>query len=683
MKVYKEDFAIKSADIFQESPYPFFRSKDPNLHYDCDKLNVPQNERETFGYGAGWRVLPYRMQNSYNTANKIKTYNSVVLENNILKVRILPDFGGMVYSIYHKKLEKELIYSNSVIQPRNLALCDAWLSGGIEFNTAQLGHHYLTCRPIHTALVKDGNEEFVRMFAWERVKEFPYQIDLHLPDNSEFLFLHVKLINPHNKTMPMYWWTNIGMEEYEGGRVIAPCDTMYQTVGNELEFVHCPINNNIDKSYVTNCKSAYDLFFHIEPERRKWEVLVDKEGNGLLHVATDLLKSTKVFAWGTNPGSRHWSEYLSEDGAKPFQEIQFGLAPTQMHSEKMPPNTTWEWTEAISAFSGDKNILHGDWKKAYEYGTEYVDKILPKDELDKINEKYTLSSKIKCHSVLHIGLGWGQLENILCEKLNKKSPIPNSMAFSCEDLNEDQKPWIELLNNDIFPEIDITDDPGQFMLGKDWEKLLKESIESGKSNHWFVWLNLGIMARERLDFETFEKCIRKSLQLKPSSYGYFALSYVYDNDEDKKFECYLKAYECVKHLINNENNLVVPIVGFILSYYIDKKEFQKAKKFHDSLSNIIKENERVRLKYGYIAFELGNMEEVEKVLNSHFDNIAEGEISVTGLWYKYYAKKVANRENKEYTEELLNEIKNSIDPPHDVDFRMFIGDGVYVPPTER
>ena len=84
-----------------------------------------------------------------------------------------------------------------------------------------------------------------------------------------------------------------------------------------------------------------------------------------------------------------------------------------------------------------------------------------------------------------------------------------------------------------------------------------------------------------------------------------------------------------------------------------------------------------------LSFELGKQREVKKVLETPFDNIAEGEVSVTGLWYKYYSKKVAKRRGIEWTEEFLEEIKNTVAPPHDLDFRMYVGDGVYVPPTER
>ena len=47
-------------------------------------------------------------------------------------------------------------FTNSVIQPGNLALRNAWLSGGIEWNFGALGHHYFTCDNIFAAILKDS-----------------------------------------------------------------------------------------------------------------------------------------------------------------------------------------------------------------------------------------------------------------------------------------------------------------------------------------------------------------------------------------------------------------------------------------------------------------------------------------------------------------------------------------------
>jgi hypothetical protein len=188
-----------------------------------------------------------------------------------------------------------------VFQPGNLALRNAWTSGGIEWNTAQLGHHVLACSPVHAARVEgpDGSP-FLRLYAWERIKRFPYHIDLHLPPGSPFLFARVRLINPHDTELPMYWWSNTGMVEQDGGRVIAPADTTY----HGMTVCDCPVINGLDYSVPTRVRRAYDLFFRIPPDRRPWEAYVDREGRGYVHTSTARLRGRKLFAWGMAQGGR-------------------------------------------------------------------------------------------------------------------------------------------------------------------------------------------------------------------------------------------------------------------------------------------------------------------------------------------------------------------------------------------
>ena len=338
-----EPYVIPGADIGPENPLPVFRAAQMDSTMDFEANEVPEEDRPGLGWQTGFRVLPYRMQDDYKRDRKPKEFFSVVLENEHLRVMVLPQIGGLVTEIIHRASGKQLIAKNNVFQPGNIALRNAWVYGGIEWNTAQLGHHYLTMEPLHTARIKGINgEPALRMYAWDRVKCFPYQIDLHLPEDSEFLFARIRIINPHDYTLPMYWWTNMGVDQREGRRVVAPAETAYKFA--RLEEV--PIIEGIDHSYPLNIDHAYDLFFRIPQQRRKWLAVVDADGTGLLHTSTSRLVGRKMFAWGTGPGGRRWQEYLCGPGQE-FSEVQAGLARTQTHSVPMPAGQQWAWTEAF------------------------------------------------------------------------------------------------------------------------------------------------------------------------------------------------------------------------------------------------------------------------------------------------------------------------------------------------
>lgn len=70
---------------------------------------------------------------------KEQSYHAVYLENEYIKVMILPELGGRVQMAYDKIKQRHFIYYNQVVKPALVGLTGPWISGGIEFNWPQ--HH--------------------------------------------------------------------------------------------------------------------------------------------------------------------------------------------------------------------------------------------------------------------------------------------------------------------------------------------------------------------------------------------------------------------------------------------------------------------------------------------------------------------------------------------------------------
>ena len=68
-----------------------------------------------------------------------KEYTAVFIENEYLKIKVLPELGGRVQRAYDKVRQRDFIYYNQVIKPALVGLTGPWISGGIEFNWPQ--HH--------------------------------------------------------------------------------------------------------------------------------------------------------------------------------------------------------------------------------------------------------------------------------------------------------------------------------------------------------------------------------------------------------------------------------------------------------------------------------------------------------------------------------------------------------------
>ena len=149
MKIRNEIFHIKGAPLEGLSPLPKFRARKPSVAKTAE--DFPSEYKESLGYQP--KVLPYLMQDRYTRRRDDLKLKSFVLENEYLIARFLPEYGGRLHSLYDKKSGRDLLFTNPVIQPCNIATRNAWLSGGIEWNIGNHGHTYTTCDNVFAAVL--------------------------------------------------------------------------------------------------------------------------------------------------------------------------------------------------------------------------------------------------------------------------------------------------------------------------------------------------------------------------------------------------------------------------------------------------------------------------------------------------------------------------------------------------
>lgn len=78
---------------------------------------------------------PNKVVLAVNRREKVdKEYDVVVLENEYLKIEILPEIGGRIYSALDKTTGYDFFYKQHVIKPALIGALGSWISGGVEFN---------------------------------------------------------------------------------------------------------------------------------------------------------------------------------------------------------------------------------------------------------------------------------------------------------------------------------------------------------------------------------------------------------------------------------------------------------------------------------------------------------------------------------------------------------------------
>lgn len=479
--------ALEVAELGPESSLPSVRPLLESPYTVGD--DIPEEISAGVQWGKVNNIYPYPLQENYSRATHLTELTAVVLENDHVRATFLPQLGGRLWELRDKASGKELLHTQEKIQFANLALRNAWFAGGIEYNTGTRGHSPTTSAPLHTAIVRTPEgQDVLRMWEFDRLREVVFQIDAWLPDDSRVVFTAVRVRNPNDKTVPMYWWTNAAIPQSPSTRVIAPATQAYVTdYDGSMTRVNPTNFHGADASWPIRNHQAADFFFDIAPDERRWEVAADADGDGLAIVSSAQLRGRKLFVWGEGKGGHRWQEWLSpSDSGEPrrYAEIQAGLAQTQFEHVPMPAGASWQWVEAYGNAALEPALAAGEWDAAVAHGAQRVEALVSEQLIASAMSDAGRWADLPPSEMVVVGNGWGALERIRRQHSTTDWIDEEGTPFGIETLTADQTPWLELLNaNEGIVEKPFEASSGEapsqpfggaasFVRGVDWEDLL-------------------------------------------------------------------------------------------------------------------------------------------------------------------------------------------------------------------
>ncbi|MFJ6690398.1 DUF5107 domain-containing protein [Streptomyces sp. NPDC091294] len=463
--IRREVLTLPAAPLGPDNPLPPLRPLDEAHRIDeRDRAGLPRDMARQVGYEPLRSLLPVQVRDGYDRERAPRGLDALVIENDRLRATVLPALGGRIASLHHKPTDRELLYVNPVLQPANFALNGAWFSGGIEWNIGATGHTTLSCSPVHAARVPapDGGE-MLRLWEWERLRDLPFQVDLWLPEGSDFLYVGARIRNPHERPVPTYWWSNIAVPEDR--RVLAPADEAWH-FGYErrLRLVPVPEYDGVDRTYPLNSTYAADYFYEVPEDRRRWIAALDADGHGLVQTSTDTLRGRKLFVWGTGPGGRRWQEWLTEPGTGGYCEIQAGLVRTQLEHVRLEAESEVSWLEAYGPLDTPPE---GDWHTALRRAEDRLAAALPRADVDAAYDAWLPYADTEPGERLATGSGWGALE-----VLRTGWKLPGT-PFDEDTLGAPQRPWLHLLRAGSLPGPEHHEPPGGTLVARPWRDMLE------------------------------------------------------------------------------------------------------------------------------------------------------------------------------------------------------------------
>lgn len=312
----EETLQLKTYVLGPEDPYPPFQRR---------------------GY---WSIYPYSLMDDLGEEARVLPYRAFVLENEYLRVTVLPELGGHLYSAVDKATGEELFYCNHVVKPGLIALRGAWVSGGIEFNFPR-GHSVTSLSPVDGRPTReDDGSAVIWVGDVEQVHRMAWAVGIRLRPGSSLIETEVRLANRTSLPHPYYFWANAAVPARDDMQFIYPATKARTWQG----LVSWPIHEGRDLSRYGAFRFSSDSFM-LDSLEDFFGVYYQRRDFGLVHVANvHECFGKKYFTWGTAEGGRIWASALSdEDG--PYCEIQSGRFVDQGTWRLMPPHHTEQWTE--------------------------------------------------------------------------------------------------------------------------------------------------------------------------------------------------------------------------------------------------------------------------------------------------------------------------------------------------
>lgn len=288
-----------------------------------------------------------------------RTFNLVILENDYLKVSLLPELGGRIYQAIFKPTGNNIFYQNPVLKPSPWGPPEMgwWMAvGGLEWCLPVEEHGYEWGIPWAYQITDLADGAMVEVWDTTASNRLRAKITITLPDDAAFFQVVPTLENPTDQPIDYKFWLNAMLAPGSANsvsprlRIVMPTDevTVHSSGDHRLPGAWAaagwPSHNGVDWSLLGNWREWYG-FFQRPRAAGDFQAIYD-EGydEGVVRTYDSrIAQGAKFFAFGN--GSTAISSDLYTDDSSSYVEIHGGVAPTFADTRRLEAHTSLSWQE--------------------------------------------------------------------------------------------------------------------------------------------------------------------------------------------------------------------------------------------------------------------------------------------------------------------------------------------------
>ena len=310
-------------------------------------------------------IYPYTTRTNLTDRRADKTWRTLELENEYLKLVVLPDLGGRIYSCVDKATGHEMFYANPSIKYADVAYRGAWVALGVEFNFP-VSHNWMTVSPVDFGSVRheDGSAA-----VWVGNVDRPYgmqwRVELRLRPGRSLLEQTTTLYNRSDVRHRFYWWTTASVRAEGDSHILYPME--FSASHHFADVDTWPVDSSgVDLSYPRNHLAGFVSRFVHGSREPFMGVYHPQTESGMVHVADHHdMPGKKIWSWGWDDEGKDWRRALSDDQSA-YLEVQAGLFRNQETYAFLEPQQllrfreTYQPVRKIGGYSraNDEGVVH-------------------------------------------------------------------------------------------------------------------------------------------------------------------------------------------------------------------------------------------------------------------------------------------------------------------------------------
>ena len=284
--------------------------------------------------GSSGKVYPLPVIDKILDEKEDRTYTAVWLENEYLRVMVLPELGGRIQRAYDKTNGYDFVYYNEVIKPALVGLTGPWISGGIEFNWPQ-HHRPTTFAPTdyRTCENPDGSVS-VELSEVDQMYGTKGKMRITLYPGRAYIEIQGQLYNRTALPQTFLWWANPAVAVNDNTQSVFPPDVHAVYDHGKRDVSSFPIATGV--YYKHDYGAGVDISRYKNIPVPTSYMCAHSDYNfvggydygrkaGILHIADHHISpGKKQWTWGCGDFGQAWDRNLTDSNG-PYIELMTGM----------------------------------------------------------------------------------------------------------------------------------------------------------------------------------------------------------------------------------------------------------------------------------------------------------------------------------------------------------------------